>query len=237
MGQGKPVERTPMKYWIKYLHAWSIIKRKQIINLFPSKEKRFTKFAIVCAPRSGSTWLHMLLNSHPQIFSYGEILRETYEANPPKQLPSIHEMVFHPSHSAIKAVGLKVFYEYETNEPFKKSFQEIVDDNTICILHVIREDKVAQFKSLKTAEASQQWSSGRSTNQHITIQINPAELEAYQNNLLAQEKHINELFQDHPILNVKYEDLLSHQEKTLESIQDFLRVKSKKLFSLLKKQS
>lgn len=226
-----------MKSKFLYLRTWLIIKRKQLLNLFPPKEKRFTKFAIVCAARSGSTWLHTLLNSHPQISSYGEILREYHEANPQLQLPSLDELVFHPHHSSIQAAGLKIFYEYETVEPFIQSFQGIVNDNTICILHLIREDKAAQFKSLKTAEASQQWSSGRSTNQHITIQINPPELEGYQKNLLAQEKHITALFQDHPILNVKYEDLLSHQEKTLNDIQSFLKVKPKKLFSLLKKQS
>lgn len=226
-----------MPYEFLYLRTWLIVKRKQLLIRFPAKGKRFTKFVIVCAPRSGSTWLHTLLNSHPQIFSYGEILRETHEVNPNKVLPSIKELVFHPHHSSIHAVGLKVFYEYEAAEPFKNQFQKIIDDNSIHILHLIREDKTAQFKSLKTAEASQQWSSGRSTHQNITIQINPIELEVYQRKILAQEKHINALFQDHPILNVKYEDLLSHQEKTMNDIQAFLKVKPQKLFSLLKKQS
>ena len=139
-----------------HLHTWLIIKRKQLLNFFPGKGRHFTKFVIVCAPRSGSTWLHTLLNSHAQIFSYGEILRETCEVNPQKQLPSLEELVFYPHHASIQAVGLKVFYEYKTNEPFRRSFQDIAADPSVCIIHLIREDKAAQFKSLKQAEATQQ---------------------------------------------------------------------------------
>ena len=117
-----------MEYWFRFLLAWLIIKKKQILTLFPSPEKSFTKFAIVCTPRSGSTWLHTLLNSHTHIISYGEILREKLEANPNQQLPSLEELIFHPHHTTIQAVGLKVFYEYQTATPFQKSFQEIVDD-------------------------------------------------------------------------------------------------------------
>lgn len=226
-----------MKSKFLYLRTWLIIKRKQLLNFFPAKEKSFTKFVIVCAPRSGSTWLHTLLNSHTNIISYGEILREKFEVKPNQQLPPLEELLFHPHHASIRAVGLKLFYEYETRAPFKKTFHEIVNDPSIFIIHLIRDDKPAQFKSLKRAEASQQWSSGRSTNHSIPIPINPVEMEGYQKKLLAEEKHIHALLQNHPILIVKYEDLLSHQEKTLDDVQKFLKVKPKRLFSLLKKQT
>ncbi len=192
---------------------------------------------IVCAPRSGSTWLHTLLNSHPQIISHGEILRETYEVNANTQLPSIDKIVFHPHHKSIQAVGLKLFYEYESNEAYQKSFSEIVKDKTVCIIHLVREDKPSQFKSLKRAEATQQWSSGKTTNQIPIISIDPVDLMNYQGNLFKSEQQINELFQHHPILKIKYEDLLSDQENILTKIQNFLNVEPRKLFSLLKKQS
>lgn len=226
-----------MKSKLLYLRAWLIIKRKQFLSLFPAKEKRFTKFSIVCAPRSGSTWLHTLLNSHPQIFSYGEILRENHEGNPNKESPSVHEFVFHPHHSSIEAVGLKVFYEYETAGPFKKPFQEIINDNTICILHLIREDKTAQFKSLKHAEASQVWSSGKPPSKLQSIETDPDELEVYKKNLFQNELHIEKIFQHHSLLTIRYEDLQKQTETKCVEIQKFLQVKPRKLFSLLRKQS
>ena len=226
-----------MKFKLLYLRTWLIIKRKQMLNFFPAKGKCFTKFVIVCAPRSGSTWLHTLLNSHAQIFSYGEILRETCEVNPQKQLPSLEELIFHPHHASIQAAGLKVFYEYETIESFKKSFQEIVADPSICIIHLIRKDKTAQFKSLKQAEATQQWSSGKPADKQKPIIIEPGEFEIYQNDLIQKEKEIDLMFLQHPCLKITYEDLFDQHEKLCSSIQEFLKVKPRKLFSLLQKQS
>lgn len=222
---------------LRYLRTWLIIKRKQFLNFFPSKEKKFTKFAIVCAPRSGSTWLHTLLNSHPKIISYGEILRENHETNPKEKLVSIHELVFHLHHSSIKAIGLKLFYEYENDKVYQNSFNEIIKDKSIHIIHLVREDKSAQFKSLKRAEKTQKWSSGKSKEQTISVTIDPDELGDYQRNVLISEEHIDDLFLHHPLLKIKYEDLLSDQKSVLATAQIFLNVKPRKLFSLLKRQS
>lgn len=226
-----------MNFKLVYLRTWLIIKRKQILNLFPSSSKSFTKFAIVCAPRSGSTWLHTLLNSHSQIISYGETLREHYKDNPGKQLASLDELVFHPHHASIQAVGLKLFYEYENDEVYQQSFNEVIADKSICIIHLIREDKIAQFKSLKRAEASQVWSSGKRKDKQQDIIIDPLELEAYKNNLIQKEHQIDTLFQHHPVLKIKYEDLCADNKKMCAKIQTFINVTPKNLFSLLKRQS
>lgn len=222
---------------LTYLQAWSIIKRKQILNFISANSKSFTKFAIVCAPRCGSTWLHTLLNSHFQIVSYGEIVREAHAAKPGKPLAALDELVFHAHHSSIQAVGLKIFYEYEDEPDFKKQFREVVDDNTIHIIHLTREDKEAQFQSLKRALATQQWSAGRRISQDPPVAIDSDELRKYQSNLIVKEGYIDELFQHHLLIKVKYEDLLSNHEVVMTTIQHFLNVSRRHLFSVLKKQS
>lgn len=226
-----------MKFSLPYLRTWLIIKRKQFLNQFPAEKNSFTKFVILCAPRSGSTWLHTLLNSHPQIVSYGEILRETMEENPNQPPASVNKLVFHPHHASIRAVGLKVFYEYDKEDSFKKSFQEIVNDPSIHIIHLIRKDKAAQFKSLKLAQATQVWSSGKPVKHVQPIKVDSTELETYKNNLHYQEQEITALLQHHPLITIRYEDLLNTFELTSAGIQRFLKVKPRSLFSLLRPQS
>ncbi|NES73345.1 MAG: sulfotransferase, partial [Okeania sp. SIO2D1] len=40
-----------------------------------------TKFIITCAPRTGSTMLRMMLNSHPEIACHGEVIALKGEPN------------------------------------------------------------------------------------------------------------------------------------------------------------
>jgi len=45
------------------------------------------------------------------------------------------------------------------------------------------------------------------------------------------------LFENHPCHTVEYESLANDLQSTLDSIQRFLKVKPRKLFTLLKKQN
>ena len=225
-----------MKLSFLYLRTWLIIKRKQILNLFPAKNNAFIKFAILCSPRSGSTWLHTLLNSHPHILSHGEILREYHEKNK-TELPPLSSLVFHPHHSSIRAVGLKIFYEYERDPAYKKSVQELITDPTIQIIHLVRNDKQAQFESLLRAQKSQQWSSGKAVKKPTPVAIHPDELDHYQNEQAQAEKKISRLLRDHSMLTIHYETLRDDQHNTCRMILDFLNTQPRKLFSLLHRQS
>lgn len=152
-------------------------------------------------------------------------------------MAALDEMVFYPHHTSIRAVGLKLFYEYQDQFVFQKLFREAVDDNLIHVIHLTREDKGAQFKSLKRAIATQQWSADKWTIQDVPIPIDQIELKDYEGNLLLKEVQVSQLFQHHPLITIKYEDLLTKREVVLASLQKFLNVSPKHLFSILKKQS
>lgn len=226
-----------MRFWFKYFRAWVIIKRKQLLNLFPRSKNNYTRFAIISAPRSGSNWLHTLLNSHPNIISYGEILRKTNLNHPSQKLPTLNDLAFYPQSPSINAVGLKLFYRYLDNDIFGKSFQEALDDTDITIIHLIRKDILAQYTSLKRAEISLRWSQARSVNKTKPIYINPEGYKAHRKELLDMRKKINKAFKNHPLLEISYEDLNEHLDETLIEVQQFLGVQTRKLFSLLHKQS
>ncbi len=214
-----------------------IIKKKQLLNLFPRSKSNYTRFAIICAPRSGSIWLHTLLNSHPNMISYGEILRKTHVNHPTQKLPILNKLIFYPHHASIKAVGLKLFYSYLNDNKFGTSFQEALDDPGILIIHLIRKDILGQFVSLKKAQQDQQWSKARALDNNNSIFINPEEYVAHRKELLASQHNISHVFENHPFLEITYEELLAHRDETLNEIQQFLGVKPRKLFSLLQKQS
>lgn len=226
-----------MRFLFKYFRTWIIIKRKQLLNLFPRSKSNYIRFAIICAPRSGSNWLHTLLNSHANIVSYGEILRKSHALNPSQKLSSLNELVYYPHHRSVKAVGLKLFYTYLNDEKFVNSFLETADDRGILIIQLIRKDFLAQYTSLKRAEENQRWSQARSYDKTKSIFINPEGFNAYRKELLDNQNEIRRIFATHPFLEISYEDLNERLDETLIEVQEFLGVKQKKLFSLLRKQA
>lgn len=226
-----------MSFLFKYFRTWLIIKKKQLLNLFPRSENNYTRYAIICAPRCGSNWLHTLLNSHPNIVSYGEILRKTHVNNPSQNLPTLNELVFHPHSPSIKAVGLKLFYSYLNDEKFCTSFQEALDDTDITIIHLIRKDILAQYTSLKRAKENQRWSQARPYDKTKPMYIDPEEFKAHRKELGDNKHKIKRTFKNHAFLEISYEDLNENLDERLIEVQQFLGVKPRKLFSLLRKQA
>lgn len=226
-----------MFFWLKYFQTWFIIKRKQILNRYFSSQNHYLQFAIVCAPRSGSNWLHTLLNSHPNILSKGEILRRTYESKMLEEIAPIQDLIFHSQHTSIKAVGLKLFYQYLNNENYGKSFQEVIDNADISIIHLVREDSLAQYASLKRAEDTQRWSQSKSSDKAASIIIDHKDFINYQKEIQEKKSIIKDLFMKHQVLEVCYEQMVTRPHETLIGVQEFLNIKPRKLFSLLQKQS
>ena len=227
-----------MRFWINYVRTWVIIKRKQISKLFSqSKSNEYIKFVILCTPRSGSNWLHTLLNSHPSIFSYGEILRRTKEGNQFKTNPKLQALVFKPHHHNIKAVGLKMFYEYFDDEEYKSVCKEVIADSDILIIHLTRKKTLAQYVSLKKAQKSQKWSHSGSTSFTSAILLDTKYYNRYKKDQLQLRKRVMNNFKNHQVLEISYEDLLTNSNNSMFQIQSAFRVNQRKLFSLLQKQS
>lgn len=227
-----------VKFWINYARTWVIIKRKQLgRRIFKISKHDYTKFAIVCQPRTGSNWLHTLLNSHPHIFSHGEILRRTLENSKSLNDLSVHSLVFGNYQEQIKAVGLKLFYEYSNNSGYAKSYQEILDDENILIIHLTRKNVLAQYISLIKAERTQIWSESSKLKGTTAIELDVDGYNIFNKDNSELKNKVREKFKHHQVLELSYEDLTMNLNKTLLKIQLFLHVRQKNLFSLLQKQS
>jgi LPS sulfotransferase NodH len=231
-----------MHYYFQYLRTYLIIKRKQVLNAISlSKSKKYTPFVILSEPRSGSTMLHTYLNSHTQIKSYGEVLRENIEANAivKETTPYINTLAFKPHTPALKAIGLKLFYEYYEDPRYAESFKYIVNRNDVKIIYLIRRDILKVYVSLKIAQKTNVWSSVKSatngTQPRITIDRH--DYIKFREEHLRHRRLFVSLLKDHPLLEVAYEDLVQNPQPILNSIQQFLGVKPKALFTLLKQQN
>lgn len=212
-----------MFLWLK---TWIVIKKKQLaialISSFAKGKPEF--FVILCQPRTGSTLLHTYLNSHPNIMSYGEDVRSGNKQVMLKKFPK-----------SIKAVGFKLFYEDLEQNIFKK----IITKTNIKIVHLVRQDLLRQFISLKRAQKTEVWSQEKEFKgaDGTAIKIDIQEFKSFEQNSIQQRQQMLSLFEQHEMLQVSYEDLCLRPEEILDGIQHFLNAKPRKLFSLLKKQN
>ena len=227
-----------------FLHArtYLIIKGKQWREaLSRTKDYSYTSFVILCAPRSGSTLLHTYLNFHSHIKSYGEVLREYFESNNLEKESEnlVERLVFKPHSTNCKAVGLKIFYEYYQQQSYAASFQKVVNRKDVKIIHLIRKDILKLYVSLKIAEKTNIWSTGRSSvhNNADQITIDAADYLKFRKEYLQHQQLFTSLFQDHAILEISYEELAEHPDVVLKNLQQFLGVKPQQLKTLLKKQN
>jgi len=223
-----------IKFW-NYIRTWIIVRRKRVWRIIGlSQNSDFTRFAIICAPRSGSTLLHTYLNSHNNILSHGEIIRRKVEKG--EELLSIDEFAFSPHSKSIQAVGLKLFYEYQYQKNYSIPFAEVVKDKRIKIIHLIRKDKKGQLTSLRKAEESGVWSSTFKGEADVDVSITEKEFSKYTHKQEKLEKGFKSTFQYHNVFEITYEDLMAHPRDILAEVQEFLGVTPKKLFTLLEKQ-
>ena len=126
------------------------------------------KFIITCAPRTGSTMLRMMLNSHPGIACYGEVITLKGEPNLGKKFQDsigktseelaeirgnnpvnfLYNYIWNQDYyqADCKAIGLKIKYR-QLQEQFKDVFQAILDDREIRIIHLTRKNLLKRYVS------------------------------------------------------------------------------------------
>ncbi|MEP2024965.1 sulfotransferase domain-containing protein [Reichenbachiella sp.] len=201
-------------------------------NLPFCRTNDFQRFVILCDPRTGSTWLHTLLNSSDQILSYGELLTER------NLTQSLEKTIWHDHHQSIKAIGCKIFYEQLSDPKFKKLLTEISENKSIKIIDLKRENMVECFVSLKIAEKTQSWSNdAKGTSKVDKLSINIEELEAFIKERKGSRSQVLNLLGDHKKYKTTYEQLVGQTRKELEDLQSFLGVEPMSMFSLLNKQN
>ena len=218
-----------LKSPFKYLRTISILYWKKLLLLLPFQNDSYTKFVILCTARTGSTWLHTLLNSHPRIISLGEVVDH--------RTPKSQHLGFYFGKKpiSIQASGFKIFYGLE-NPEYTQLLEQLGSDHSIKIIHLTREDKQAQFASLRRAKQLRAWTKGMGI-ERVDENLEEDSFGDFLKKAASASNLVEKELQNHQVLTVSYESLLNETNQTLFAIQEFLNVKPRKLFSILERQT
>jgi LPS sulfotransferase NodH len=229
-----------MYNYFLHLRTSLVIKKKEVLSRILPGSRHYTSFVILCEPRTGSTLLHTYLNFHPNIKSYGEVIREQVEKNHGSDPVFLPTKVFKPHGRHLQAIGLKLFYFYYDHPAYSDTFKEIVQQKDIKIIHLVRKDIFQLYVSLKIAQKTNIWSSSNGNSNKKSkpkIFIKTDEFEIFAQTYIQRQHYFKMLFKPHEVLFISYEDLTTNPQTILEQAQKFLGVKPKHLLSLLKKQN
>jgi LPS sulfotransferase NodH len=186
------------------------------------------RFIILARGRTGSTFLHQLLDSHPgcvcfeEIFAgrnlpplpskYPSALREDIMANEHLRAVSPGEFLsrfVYPDYGpTIHAVGFKLFYFHSREGAAAGIWNALRADPSLRVVHLGRRNVLRMFTSMKIAHKTGAWWSldGKPGLDEKKVTIDAEEFAAYVNSLEADRLWGDQVFEGHPLLHVDYEE-------------------------------
>lgn len=201
----------------------------------------YTPYIILSSPRSGSNYLAYLLNNHPDVVAYGEL----YERNAIHGLPArsdyyrsfwllayrdlfpaafFHTHIFHSYPQNIRAVGFRLFYSQIADNPGVWRHTRTL--RGLKIIHLVRENLLAQYASFRFAQETGIWSSlQRNISENKSIYLSPSECESF---FQMESSAIHVYGQDVTgieQIRVTYETLINKHKGELTRLQQFLGVR------------
>lgn len=243
-------------------------------NIF-GPQKEYRRFIILSTQRSGSSYLSNLLQSHPEIVCYSELFHPDrcsfdYPFFPEDQDESVlmlrksepekflKELIFRGYEANFRAVGFKVQYSQLEDPRFESAVKWLYNENTLAVIHLIRNNFLDTLVSHKLALATREWwktdprivreakrlgIGGTDISETdipefdiLQIEISVEEMLNYFEQMELQIVRYRERFTKHPVLEVAYEDLVMPDAMASSGILNFLGVAPAPLFSRIVKQ-
>lgn len=223
-----------------------------------NESKNYTRFVIIGQARTGSNFLVSLLNSHPSVVTFGEILGHAdfipwnADAHAPidkkstthiafrnsKPIAFLNNYIYKVYEDSIKAVGFKLFYYHARTPDLYKVWTFLKNHKHIKIIHIKRLNLLRVYASLQIAFKTDEWLKTNTTpNQQNKIELGYQDCVAFFERSVKQKKEALWSISSHETLDVIYEDLVNNTENTLSIIQDFLGIERQPLQSNLQKQN
>ena len=233
-------------------------------------KRNIVNFVIISQPRSGSTWLRLMLSKHPQVCCFGEVFginkviglnferyrrwgessiavrqrlflqRSTnpmkfYRRDVLKNRWAVNQLVreVHPKQAV---VGFKLLYHQL--EYWKQVKRAIKKDQSLYIIHLIRENKLKQFISQKLhrKRGRKLIKADGPTPSYVKIRVDLEEFEIWSKSMIAQENRVNRWLSGKSFLySLSYETLVSDKDHHLSQLQAFLKLTREELEESLQK--
>lgn len=211
----------------------------------------YTKFVIVGQQRTGSTLLQLLLSSHSDVLSFGELFNPSEEirqkgskrigrtlALDDDPIEYLENYVYRKYPDNIKAVGFRLFYTHARNDEWKGVW-EYLRKSKERIIHLKRRNLLDRYLSLQLAQMSKKWIAFQgdpspSYSRPITLNVKDCFRDFHRSVWFQNE--VDDFFKDNPIVEVIYEDLAADPVGECRRIQTFLGLEVTKLLSESLKQ-
>jgi LPS sulfotransferase NodH len=226
----RPLPAKTTFYYYHYLKTSLIQRYKRLAHRLKPGSLNYTRFIILSAPRSGSTLLHTYLNSNLHIQSLGEEPWRDLEQGAKKEY-------FKEYPKLIQAVGLKTFYQFSVDEPYRKLYTELIKDKELRVIHLIRENKLEQYVSEVSAWKKREWTTKKGPDNKEKIKLDLSAFEAYIAQQKSQQEQSLKDFEDNRRISLSYEELRHEPQQVLSEVQSFLGVTPRKLFTVMEKQA
>ncbi|MCC7128910.1 MAG: sulfotransferase [Anaerolineae bacterium] len=217
-------------------------------------QHNYVKFILLGRSRTGSNFVRGLLNSHPQIITFGEVFVsnqeikwgfddytsapgafELFQQDPPAFL---QQMLFCDYPRGIAAVGFKLFYYHARENELEVVWRHLQAQKDIRILHIKRRNMLRTHLSHARAVHTDQWanvSGEHEAEPPIALDFDECLKDFEQTS--QWEVEYDQFFAAHPRYDVFYEELVNDFDRQVIQIQDFLEVKHAPLESDTYKQS
>lgn len=218
---------------------------------FIAESSEHRSFIIVKGHRTGSSFLATQLHSHPDIICLPEIFHPDRVVLGPdhkvckkdelKKWRSSHPQAFIESvllskySRNIKAVGFKLLYQ-DARGPDRPAWQWMRENTNLHVIHLIRDNHLAQYISLRQAMIRGRWNTKSKTdNLPIRVSLHPEQCELMFKHTEAWIKSTQSRFSSHPYMEIHYDALTEDTPRELDNVQKFLGVEPHKTTSGLKK--
>lgn len=192
------------------------------------------RFIIAGTPRSGSTWLHSALGSHPMVDMQGEVLHnEHFDSDPAFAADPWGWLQAFWNSGGKPKKAFKMFFTdcwEEDFHPEHRHIWDLIDGAEVGFVFLTRENLLALWVSMVIAQQTGVWNVFKPREQAApAVALNVATLERrlswYENGMARMVSH----FSRHPAYHLTYEGLFSDLEGHLRQIQDFVGLQPKNL--------
>jgi LPS sulfotransferase NodH len=197
--------------------------KRRVLGIF--KHKAYARFIVLTRSRTGSNMLISFLNSHPDIYTLGEIFPKLNG----EHYQSILDKAFSKHPLYIKAVGFKIFYYHPLDDKDSALWHELILMRNLCVIHLKRKNLLRTLVSRKIAGKQDIWEANSAVEladvNEKKVEFSAEELQSGFEQTRGWESEYAKMFAAHPMVTVYYEDLVRDPGGEFNRIADMLHLR------------
>lgn len=206
-------------------HPFRAVARVRFLVASAAGHRDYVPFIVLAHARTGSNMLLSMLRSHPQVLVRGEVFARVE----PDELQATVDRTFRrrvPRN--VEAAGCKVFYYHPLGDRSGQLWHELDEVRDLHVVHLRRHNMLRTIVSREIAAQRDEWLQTR-PQQTIPADLRRVSLTVDQvrsgvERIQRLEREATDRFEERPLLEACYEDLVSSPTHEFGRITDFIGV-------------